>query len=64
MTKGLFTYYVSQNWGGVQTPPPPLSAKNQKLAYTPSPPCQKNQKPTDPPSPPCQKSYFVTLKII
>ena len=54
---GLFTYYISQKWG-VQTPLPPLSAKNQKLAYPPSPPCQKKSETGLPPLPPCQKSDF------
>ena len=34
LTKGLFTSYVSQKWG-IKIPLPPLSAKNQKLAYAP-----------------------------
>ena len=49
--KGLFTYHVSQKWGGLDppfppcqpkirnglTPPPPLVRKNQKTANSPSP---------------------------
>ena len=49
--KGLFTYYVSQKWGGTD-PPTPMSAKNQKLSYPPSPLLsEKNQKLANPPSP-------------
>ena len=39
--KGLFTYYVSQKWGGPDPPSPLVSQKNQKLAYPPCLPCQK-----------------------
>ena len=59
--KWLFTYDVSQKWGGQDPPPPPFVSQHQKMAYPQSLPCQKYWLS---PIPPCQKSYFVSLKLI
>ena len=49
--RGGLNIILAKN-GGVQIPPPPLSAKNQKLAYPPLPPLvRKTQKLANPPSP-------------
>ena len=55
---------LSAKNGGVQTPPPPLAAKNLKLAYSPPSFVRKILKWAKPPFPPCQKSYFVALQVI
>ena len=50
--RGCSHIMSAKNWGS-KPPLPPLSAKNQKLAYPPPPPLvRKNQKLANPPSPP------------
>ena len=54
LTKGLFTYDVSQKWRGSD---PPLSAKVRNWPNPPPPLVRKNQKPAYPPSPLSEISF-------
>ena len=49
---GLFTYYVSQKWGGPDPPLPPFVIQKSEIVLPPLPPLsEKNQKFANPPSP-------------
>ena len=58
LSKGLFTYDISQKWRGPDHPPPLLSAKFRNWPKPPPPLVRKNQKTIYANSPTCQKSDF------
>ena len=55
--KGLFTYYVSQKWGGPDPPSPPCQPKIRNWLTPPRPFVRKNQKLAKPP-PPLSETIF------